>query len=107
MKIYILQRGGEILFVAKFREDLYSLKRVRFYIMLLLLRFSLKTTYDLWYQEGIKDRTNQGFTNISSSRGSTIMFDLLKSFSQLCLAIYEEKIDFFLSISTLKGLENV
>ena len=52
--------------------------------------------------EGIKDRTNQGFTNISSSRGSTIMFDISKFLSQLCLAIYGEKFDFFLSISSLK-----
>ena len=33
--------------------------------------------YDLWYQKGMKDRTNQGFINISSSRGSKIMFALL------------------------------
>ena len=44
--------------------------------------------------EGIKDRTNLGFKNISSSRGSTIMFDLSKSISQLCLSIYGETIDF-------------
>ena len=34
--------------------------------------------------EGIKDLTNQGFTNISSSRESTIMFDLSKFFSHIC-----------------------
>ena len=45
--------------------------------------------------EGIKFRTKQVFTNIPSSRGSTIMFDLLKSFLQLFPAIYEE-IFFFL-----------
>jgi hypothetical protein len=38
----------------------------------------------------------QGFTNISSSRGFTIMFDLSKSFSQLYIEIYGEKIYFFL-----------
>ena len=64
--------------------------------------------------EGLKDWTNQGFTNISrsrgstnissfsgstnisSSRGSTIIFDLSNSFLQLCLAIYGEKIYFAL-----------
>ena len=44
--------------------------------------------------EGIKNRTNQGFIDISSSRRSTKMFDLSKSFSQFYLAIYGEKIDF-------------
>ena len=43
--------------------------------------------YDSWYYffaiwsivpEGTKDQINQGFTNISSSRGSTIMFGLSK-----------------------------
>ena len=33
--------------------------------------------------EGIKDRTNQGFTNISSSRGSAIMFDLSNLFQNM------------------------
>ena len=56
--------------------------------------------------EGIKDRTNQGFTNISSSRGSTIMLDLSNSFLQLCLAIYGEKKDFLFSISIFKWFEN-
>ena len=54
--------------------------------------------------EGIKDRTNQCFINTSRSRGSTIMFDISKSFSQICLAIYGEKIDF--SLSTLQWFEN-
>ena len=40
--------------------------------------------------EGIKDQKNQGFTNISSSRGYT-MFDLSKAFSQLCLERSMEK----------------
>ena len=43
--------------------------------------------------EVIKDRTNQGFPNISSYRRVIIMFDLSKSFSQLCLSIYGEKIN--------------
>ena len=47
--------------------------------------------------EEIKDRTNQCFTNISRSRGSTIMFYLSKYFSQICLAIYGDKVDFFFS----------
>ena len=55
--------------------------------------------------EGIKYRTNQCFTNISRSRGSTIMFDLSKSFSKICLAIYGDKIDFF-SLSTLQWFDN-
>ena len=55
---------------------------------------------------GIKDRTNQGFTNISSSKGSTIMFDLSKSFSQLCLAIYGENFFSFLRNKHLKWFEH-
>ena len=47
--------------------------------------------------EWIKD---QGF------RGSTMMFDLSKSLSQLSLAIYGEKMDFLKSMSTLKWFEN-
>ena len=42
------------------------------------------------------DRTFQGYTNNSSSRGSAVMFDLSKSVSQLYLSIYGDKIDFFL-----------
>ena len=34
------------------------------------------------------------------------MFDLYKSFSQLCLAIFGEKIYFFFSVSTLKWFDN-
>ena len=52
--------------------------------------------------EEIKERIHQGFTNISSSIGSTIMFDLSKSFSQLCLAIFEAKIDFVFFYKHLK-----
>ena len=44
--------------------------------------------------KGIKDRTNQGYTNISISKGPTILFDLSKSFSQFCLAMCGERIDF-------------
>ena len=51
--------------------------------------------------KGKWDRTFHSFTNNSSSRGSTVMFDLSKSFSQLYLEIYEKKIDFFFYISTL------
>ena len=52
--------------------------------------------------EGIKDLTNKGFTNNFSSRWSTIMFDLSKSFPQLCLAICGEKIIFSLLYKHLK-----
>ena len=44
--------------------------------------------------EGIQYRTNWSFTNISSSRGSTIMFDISKSFAQLFLAVNGDKLYF-------------
>ena len=56
--------------------------------------------------EGIKERTIQGIANISSSLGSTIMFDIWNSFSQLCLEIYGEKMYFFFSLSTFKWFKN-
>ena len=48
--------------------------------------------------EDVKVRTIQGYANISSSKGSIIMFDILNFFSQLCLEIYfygERKYIFF------------
>ena len=53
--------------------------------------------------EGINDRKNQGFTNISSSREFTIMFEITKTFSHFCLAICGEKIDNFPLEAPLNG----
>ena len=53
--------------------------------------------------ERIKDRTNQSFSNISSSRGSTIIFDLSKSFNFTTLSSdLLAEIDFFSLYKHLK-----
>ena len=57
-------------------------------------------------RKGEKDQTFQGFTNISSSKGSTILFDLSKSFIQLFLEMYGERKNKSFSIRTLIWFEN-
>ena len=53
--------------------------------------------YTIYIWSMVSDQTNQGFTNISSFRGSTIMFDLSNSLSS---NLWIE--NRFFSISTLK-----
>ena len=83
-------------FNTKVVHKKYKLLKIRSLVQEHCSKYSSTKINSYLNKEGIKDRTNQGFTNFSSSRGSTIMFDLSKSITQLYPAIYGEKIYFFL-----------